>query len=116
MTIKINPKEKPMNKKILNLPNIKTAGTTYTDEQICSYLNIEIPSVIPDNRALATKILGNFQLRKAYAVNKANKLLRHMNVQLAQKSHTGYEVISLEAKKANLAKRVVTLQKAVASF
>ena len=44
-----------MNKKILNLPNIKTAGTTYTDEQICSYLNIEIPSVIPDNRALATK-------------------------------------------------------------
>lgn len=105
-----------MNKKILNLPNIQTAGTTYTDEQICSCLNIEIPSVIPDNRALATKILGNFQLRKAYAVNKANKLLRHMNVQLAQKSHTGYEVISLETKKANLAKRVVTLQKAVASF
>ena len=116
MTIKINPKEKPMNKKILNLPNIKTAGTTYTDEQICFYLNIEIPSVIPDNRSLATKILGNFQLKKAYAVNKANKLLRHMNVQLAQKSHTCYEVISLEAKKANLAKRVVTLQKAVSSF
>lgn len=105
-----------MNKKILNLPNIKTVGTTYTDEQICAQLNIEIPVLVPDNRALATKMLTNFQLRKAYAVNKANKLLRHMNVQLAQKSHTGYEVISLEAKRANLAKRVVTLQKAVASF
>ena len=39
-----------------------------------------------------------------------------MNVQLAQKSHTGYEVISLEAKKTSLDKRVVTLQKAVANF
>ena len=45
-----------MNKKILNLPNIKTVGTTYTDEQICAQLNIEIPTVIPDNRAIAAKI------------------------------------------------------------
>ena len=47
---------------------------------------------------------------------KINPKEKPMNVQLAQKSHTGYEVISLEAKKTSLAKRVVTLQKAVANF
>jgi hypothetical protein len=75
-----------MNKKILNLPNIKTVGTTYTDEQICAQLNIEIPTVIPDNRAIATKILGNFQLRKAYAVSKANKLLSGIKVGISMLS------------------------------
>ena len=103
-------------KKVLQIENIKTIGTVYSDELICRRLGIEIPTLVPSDRVAATKILSNFQTKKAFAINSANKVLKLAGVQLAQKSHTGYEVISLEAKKTSLAKRVVTLQKAVANF
>ena len=103
-------------KKILNLSGIKTIGTQFSDEQICQHLGIEVPQFIPSNRQQATKILANFQTKKSYAIQSANKLLKHMKVQLAQKSHTTYEVVSVETKKARLTAQASRMKAALERF
>ena len=52
-------------KKVLQIENIKTIGTVYSDELICRRLGIEIPTLVPSDRVAATKILSNFQTKKA---------------------------------------------------
>lgn len=103
-------------KKVLQIENIKTIGTVYSDELICRRLGIEIPTLVPSDRVAATKILSNFQTKKAFAINSANKVLRLAGVQLAQKSHTEYLVVSVEAKKARLTAQTNRFAAALARF
>ena len=89
--------------KVLQIENIKTIGTVYSDELICRRLGIEIPTLVPSDRVAATKILSNFQTKKAFAINSANKVLKLAGVKIGEKGHTENVVVSEEAKRARLA-------------
>lgn len=87
-----------------------TADNTFTDVDLCNAFGIAIPTSFPADRVAATKIISNFQMKKAYIVSAINKLLADRKLQLAQTSHTSYTVIPSSAKKTRLKAQVSRLQ------
>lgn len=87
-----------------------TADNTFTDVDLCNAFGIAIPTSFPADRVAATKLLVNFQTKKAYIVSAINKLLADRKLQLSQTSHTSYTVIPSSAKKSRLKAQVSRLQ------
>lgn len=95
---------------IENLAMFK-AGNIITDVDFCNKFGISIPTDLPTDRVEATKIIGNFQMQKGFAVSEINKLLSNMRgVSLSQYSHTNYKVVSVEAKVAKVKAQINRLQ------
>ena len=102
--------KKPTLKKInANLGMFKT-NSIITDEQLCSTFGLTIPSV-PADRIEATKVIGNFQMRKGFLVSEINKTLaKYYNTQLSQSHHTNYKVVPAADKIARVKTQINRLQ------
>lgn len=91
-------------------------GQILSDEQICSELGLTIPNIDGLNRKQATQVIANFQIKKAYAVASLNTALRSSGIQLAQKSHTNFKVVSVAQKAATIGKIARTMCNAAQRF
>lgn len=94
---------------IENLAMFK-AGNIITDVDFCNKFGISIPTDLPTDRVEATKIIGNFQMQKGFAVSTINKLLNKKGVSLSQYSHTNYKVVPVETKVAKVKAQINRLQ------
>lgn len=86
------------------------ADNTFTDVDLCNAFGIAIPTSFPADRVAATKLISNFQAKKAYTVAAINKLLAVRKLQVSQTSHTSYVVIPSSTKKSRLKAQVSRLQ------